>query len=75
MMNAEELLRKRAMFNDIVELFQFLLNVDYDPLNDRPSQEFLKGVIMLAGIGGSVEYIDLLARRFQVLFRWLRENL
>lgn len=74
-MDDAELVRKRNMFNAMMELDKFLLKAGFDHLYERPSQEFLKEMMLFAGIEGSTKYLKYLARKFQHLNKWLKKSL
>jgi hypothetical protein len=50
---------------DAEKLYKFLLSVGFNPAEERASIEFLKGVALLAGIKGSTNYIEMVARFLQ----------
>jgi hypothetical protein len=56
----QEMLRR-----DSERLYKFLLSVGFNPAQERASIDFLKGVALLAGIKGSTNYIELVARNLQ----------
>lgn len=74
-MNEVELVEKEKMLNDIIRLYQFLMKAEFNPLTERATQEFLKGMALFAEVKGSTKYLSELARKFQHLIRWVKEDL
>jgi hypothetical protein len=74
-MSVEELLKKRMVLNDVIKLFHFLLDVNYDPLHEEPTLEFLVSMASIVGIAGDTEYIRALTKKFKFFFELLKENL
>jgi hypothetical protein len=56
---------QKVLMKDAKKLYDFLLSVNFDPAIERASLDFLKGVALLAGIKGSTNYIELVARFLQ----------
>ncbi len=55
-------INREALMRDAEKLYKFLLSVGFDPAEERASLDFLKGVALLAGIKGSTNYIEMVAR-------------
>ena len=56
---------QKILMRDAQKLYKFLLSVNFNPAEERASLDFLKGVALLAGIKGSTNYIELVARFLQ----------
>lgn len=58
-------INQEALMRDAEKLYKFLLSVGFNPAEERASIDFLKGVALLAGIKGSTNYIEMVARFLQ----------